>query len=202
VSFLYPEPYYRRLILNAQRKFGISGLSESQDPDEDSDEEELVTIWTLYPGFIDAETFIARVRRYLDQADLEGRPYGAVVLDGIHNLLLEFPLLQADELLWPCVFRLLRSKGIRAVSTFTFFDAEAAHREIETSTRGQSVAEHTELFFHLLVSGCDYSCVLNRDEDDGQVTVKVVTSASEGLRVGAEYDWDAGPMVLRPRIAK
>jgi KaiC/GvpD/RAD55 family RecA-like ATPase len=193
VSFLYSEAYYRKQVKQVELKDQEGGKS--------------TVVWSLYPGFVNAETFVARLRKYLDTAELEGLPFESLVIDGIHNLILEFPLLQADELLWPCVFRIARTRGIRTVCTFTFFDVGADHADVDgriaRDVGARSFAQRTELFFHMLVSGCDYSFDVNREFQPrgSTITVRVANSSSMGLRVGDMYRWlpAKGTLHLLPR---
>jgi hypothetical protein len=62
----------------------------------------------------------------------------------------------------------------------------------------RSFAQRTELFFHMLVSGCDYSLDVNRVFRPAPVvTIRVANSSSSGLRVGDTYQWLAVKGVLR-----
>ena len=105
-----------------------------------------------------------------------GRPtwYTAVLVDGVHNLVLQYPLLEREPLLWPCLYRLFRAEGLDVVSTFTFFKvgrfdcksargAEIEHEMVHADTAGGS--EH--LFFHLLVSSSDHTFLVEGPSPDG-----------------------------------
>jgi hypothetical protein len=123
-----------------------------------------------------------------------------VLIDGIHNLLLEFPLLQADELLWPCIYKLLRARRITTVSTFTFFDVslgtatEGAGRaegraHVPSLAVSSTVAARSELFLHMLVSCCDYSFNLTRTPE-GHVVSEIQATIDGRARRGEAYRWD------------
>jgi KaiC/GvpD/RAD55 family RecA-like ATPase len=160
VSFLFGRDYYLDIASRIFRKrfdwspatfeFGAAALCETLD---------------LYPGLIDAETLIAKVRRAFETAWLEGRPYTAVLIDGVHNLVLQFPLLERESLLWPCLYRFFRSEGVDVVSTFTFFrvarfGAEYSADDLLGEEDRPSIAGSEKLFFHLLVSSSDHSFVV------------------------------------------
>lgn len=184
VSFLYTEPYYRKLATRLLH-------GEASVPDT-------LAVWTLYPGYIDAETFISNLQKHLATAELLGRPFGAVVLDGIHNLLLEFPMLRADDLLWPTLFRLLRSHGIRAISTFSSFDMPGASASARPFDLERAASSH-DAFFPVLASACDYVLEMRRDEPSNgksRSLVSVESSSSDGLRVGDRYLWEADALTL------
>ena len=68
---------------------------------------EHTTVFSLYPGFIDPESVVANLTRELDSADLMGKPYTAVIVDGIHNLMLQYPLLEREPLIWPTLSRVV-----------------------------------------------------------------------------------------------
>jgi hypothetical protein len=194
VSFLYTEPYYRKLATRL-----LHGDASAPDT---------LTVWTLYPGYIEAETFISSLQKQLTTAELLGRPYGAVVLDGIHNLLLEFPLLRADDLLWPTLFRLLRSHALRAVSTYSSFDIDGARapgRPPDAEGTAFSAPQH-EAFFRSLLSSCDYVFEMRRDETSrarARAHVRVESSSTDVLRVGDRYMWENDALTLvQPRASR
>ncbi len=150
VSLLHGKDYYTKIAEEIFRK------RFHKDGDEVSVEEH-VSVLDLYPGYIDPETLVARVRRQMRSAHLEGRPFSAVILDNVHNLLLQFPLLEKEPLLWPTLFRQFRSEGVDTITTFTFFKVALIDRTEEPMLAG---SEH--IFFQLLVSNCDYTFFVER----------------------------------------
>jgi len=165
VSFLYGRDYYARLV---------EQLLTKRFHQRPADLGDYITTLDFYPGFIDAETLVRRVHTELWGGRISGRPYTAVVIDGVHNLLLQFPLLEREPLLWPTLFRLLRVEGIDTITTFTFFSVgrpSAPHVESSLDgtlhiDRGEGLSnviggsEH--LFFQLLVGKCDYTFAVER----------------------------------------
>ncbi len=189
LSFLYDETYYQALVTRLfERRYGWprARRGAAQRPEVD--------VLALYPGFIDSETLVARVRQRLDEGRLSGWPYSAVVLDGVHNLVLQFPLLQGDALLWPTLFRVLRAHGVDAVTTFTFFAADGSG----LGEPGSFVPTESEnLFFHLLVSSCHYTMVVDRQgspTDPPQVTLASSPEPRHGT--SHRFSWDAEAMRL------
>lgn len=188
VSFLYDEDYYHRIVL------GLGSRRSRLNP------RECLVVLPLYPGYLDPETLIERVRRSLRTAQNEGRPFQSVVIDGIHNMLLQFPLLARETLLWPTLFRLLQSEGVTVISTFTFFHIsrplDAPNSKAEELSMVPSEAER--MFHHLLVSNCDYTFLvapLSKLASDGVSIIR--TSSSDGL--GKERDhffWDGSEFHL------
>ena len=158
----------------------------------------------LYPGLIDPETLIAKVRRDLEMAKLAGRPYTSVLVDGVHNLVLQFPLLEKQHLLWPCLYRLFRAEGIDTVSTFTFFKVGSFERRPKFAVDHDDEVVHADtaggsehLFFHLLVSSSDHSFVVQSPSSDGEnvpnrnwVRVKIGSNIDGFRNEPSAFWWD------------
>jgi hypothetical protein len=156
------------------------------------------SVLSFYPGFIDAETVLARFQDKLRSASLHGAPYDAVVIDGLHNVLLQYPLLEKERLLWPAMYRLLRKTGIETVSTFTFFElAQGKEKSVEmsaVSSASQPVIA-SDILMHLLVSSCDYSFLAERSRqrpltsEDVQVTL--VSSIDRVTAAPQQFYWNS-----------
>jgi KaiC/GvpD/RAD55 family RecA-like ATPase len=173
VSFLYGKSYYETIG---------SDLLEHQGQ-KVADIDDHLTVIDLYPGFLDPETLVARIVRALEKGRLQGQPFTAVVIDGIHNMLVQFPLLQHEPLLWPTLYRLFRAQNVDAISTFTFF-------RVPRSGEGplDMVSEEAKVFAHLLVSNCDYSFIVERFESGPFLSVTVASSL-DPVAPGAERLW-------------
>jgi KaiC/GvpD/RAD55 family RecA-like ATPase len=120
VSFLYPRQYYEN-ILNAllkvrQIEYGI--LSTDQRP--------TIEVIHLYPGNYRADQLFNRVDWEFESADLQGDPYSAIIIDGLHNVFLQFPEIEAYTLFWPQFYAALRSRPITIISTHTTFVLQGA----------------------------------------------------------------------------
>jgi hypothetical protein len=170
ISFLYGRDYYHGVVREALlRHFRIGTMR----PRRSVVPERMFSMLDLYPGLIDPETLVAKVRREVEIAKVAGRPYTAVLVDGVHNLVLQYPLLEREPLLWPCLYRLFRAEGLDVISTFTFFkvgrfdrrtarSAAVEHEVVHADTAGGS--EH--LFFHLLVSSSDHTFIVEGPSAD------------------------------------
>ena len=183
VSFLYDRDYYYRIAreMLRTRYRSSAGLEEV---------ETYVTVEDLYPGYLDPETLVNRLRKRIASARLEGRPYTTVVVDGLHNMLLQFPLLANDPLLWPSVFRVLRSEGVSAVSTFTFFQVAMQPEQVFQTARTDIPSAAEQMFHHLLVSNCDYTLLVSR-AGAKQRNVRVYrTTTVDSNRERNEFVWD------------
>ncbi|MEI7732886.1 MAG: ATPase domain-containing protein [Verrucomicrobiota bacterium] len=145
VSFLYPKAYYKRLAARktiAEKGSGIEVLAFS-------------------PGFLRPEDLLGKVARWIEAAELEGRPYTGVLLDGIHNVFLAFPLIQDREMLWPTLYRMLSIKKMTIVTTFTNFVLDGQENfktpeEKEIERRGQTP------LLHALVQGADFYLTIQK----------------------------------------
>jgi KaiC/GvpD/RAD55 family RecA-like ATPase len=181
VSFLYGAEYYTAI---ADELYAARGKKRPGDN---------VSIIDLYPGFLDPETLVARIASALSRARLEGRRFTAVVVDGIHNMMMQFPLLQREPLLWPTLYRLLRAEGVDTISTYTFFRVPA----LSSTARPEAIDLVTDsqvLFSQLLVSNCDYSLIVERNLDKGArpswIEVRVVGSLEPLPRRAEQFTWD------------
>lgn len=210
VSFLYGKRYYEEVVRElARHRFRRPNVGKDFF-------QQHLEVQPFYPGFLDPETLLARIRGCLARAALEGRPFTAAVLDGIHNILLQFPLLLREHLLWPTLYRLFRTEGVSAFSTFTFFsiarlvqklphtegDSKApGYAEHETPRFGDSFAATEHLFYHMLVSSCDYTFVVERPAsfasgyDRNLVRVGIASTADGFGREPSQFYWN--PTELR-----
>jgi hypothetical protein len=195
ISFLYPEAYYSDLGQKISQSKPHRGLGTFQ-----------METWAPYPGFIDAETFVDQVQRRLDRAELSGKPFTGVLLDSIHTLLLEFPLLQADELLWPCLYRILRARKITTVSTFTLFDVSAVTPRVGVKRAdvraaapnlpaSSAATARSEQCLRMLVGASDYTFNVGRTPE-GTVLSEIQATIDARARRGSTYRWDAETMSL------
>jgi len=222
VSFLYGKSYYEKTVSHLlQRRFRVPGSDVSRRLARH------LSILDFYPGFIDPESVVAAIQREIRSGELFGRPYTAVILDGVHNLLMQFPLLEREPLLWPTLYRLFRTKGIETVTTFTFFRLAQINRSASKGFRQQvepfesqswpesgmagSVSQSSRtlsgsenLFFHLLVSSCDYTFLMESVPDGAANTNKngiriQLASSHEGpLNSAPEGWWDPREFRFRP----
>lgn len=113
VSFLYPKEYYdeledKKIVPALERIF--KGIKNRK-----------TTLLTFFPGYLSAEDFINKIIRHLDQAILEGEPFTGILLDGLHNVFLQFKNLQDNDMVWPLLYGILARYNLTVVSTFTNF---------------------------------------------------------------------------------
>lgn len=128
ISFLFDDDYYDNLVRR---------IVEGWQPKRSSEQEVMVRadartqlppprilLDTLrfYPGHLRPEEFLRDISGKLRGAELEGLPFDAVLIDGLHNVPLQFPHLQGSSIFWPILFEILRKQDVSVVTTFTHFD--------------------------------------------------------------------------------
>ncbi|MDP1912112.1 AAA family ATPase [Brevundimonas sp.] len=92
-------------------------------------------VLSLYPGHLMPEDLLGKIARRLQTAALRGLPYTGVLIDGIHNVFLQFPEIERAPGLWPQLYNLLRRKGVSVVITHTDFEVHGG--EDKYSQRGE-----------------------------------------------------------------
>lgn len=122
VSFLYPRPYYDTLLKNLNRLLPQEYKQEySADPSVGSPDlrPSDLEVLTFYPGHLNPEDLFSKIIRRLGQAELEGEPFAGVLLDGVHNVFLQFPRLENYSMVWPMLYDVLRRQDLTVVTTHT-----------------------------------------------------------------------------------
>lgn len=120
VSFLYPKDYYDAVLesLLAVHSLEYPTLGSDAHPD--------LEVIHLYPGNYRADQLFNRIHWELEAAELFGSPYTAIVIDGLHNVFLQFPEIESYALFWPQLYTSLRSRPISIISTHTTFVLQGA----------------------------------------------------------------------------
>lgn len=206
VSFLYPESYYeelRRRILNrfsrereALEDFGF---------DEAAAAEHLTNTPKLgfvhfAPGFLSAEDLYSRLVRALEGARLEGRPYSVVIIDGLHNLALQFPGARDTDVLWPIVYGTLSRANVSTITTFTMLELMESRKSTETDSPEETLFRlRTHLpLLHALVQASDYVIGVSH-ADQGDYYETRVYSAINREPPRESLLWDRGSLeFVRP----
>lgn len=154
VSFLYPKEYYEETFKKLLR-IAFRGLPLDGHPE--------MRVLALTPGFVGGEDFISNVLLEMDRGHLEGWPYTGILLDGLHNTFLQFPLLQGSPIVWPALYSLLSRYNLTIVTTFTTFS--------KTNSPSGSRRDDEELilqgqlpFLHALVQGTDFHLQVEKSQ--------------------------------------
>ncbi len=116
VSFLYPQDYY----MNVAKKLRLAYRHEYFNAMPPLAR---IKVIHLYPGHLRPNDLYNKIEWELDAAELDGEPYTCVVIDGIHNVFLQFPEIEQYTLFWPQIYNSLRSRGVMTITTHTILRA-------------------------------------------------------------------------------
>ncbi len=127
VSFLYPREYYDELLGRLQGRRGgrrdnldkVGALDLEYTNSERTFKPARIEVIHLYPGHLKPNDLFNRIEWELDSAELCGDPYTCVIIDGIHNVYLQFPEIQRNDLFWPQLYNALRYRQIMTITTHT-----------------------------------------------------------------------------------
>jgi len=114
VSFLYPEEYYGEIHGNINKK-----ILNEYPLKGDKRLKSSAKVFHLYPGHLQPNDLFNRIDWELKAAELHGNPYTCVIIDGIHNVYLQFPAIEAYSLFWPQLYNALRSRPVTTITTHT-----------------------------------------------------------------------------------
>jgi len=160
LSFLYPQKYYDDLI------FGKGELYKKINSIYQDLSNPIVEYLIFYPGYISPEDFINKITKKIDQAILEGHPYNGILIDGLHNVFLQFIKLQENDMVWPLLYNILARYDLTVISTFTNFALNDRLLDNDPHSKNkiinQSLPDHMLMqkgmtpFLHALVKASDY----------------------------------------------
>jgi hypothetical protein len=153
ISFLYQQSYYDDLARKVFR-----AIPSNSRPGGKLLGVEIETLH-FYPGFLTPEDFIRKIDEKLGSAELHGAPFNGVLVDGLHNVFLQFPRLQDAPLIWPVLFEMLRKRGVTVVTTHTHFDLDSDINEsrfARFASDVSAIAGRVEPLLHALVSAADF----------------------------------------------
>jgi KaiC/GvpD/RAD55 family RecA-like ATPase len=161
ISFLYPQKYYHELVYEK----GID-LQSKISKTYDKLQQPILDYLIFYPGYISPEDFINKITRKIDQAILEGQPFNGVLIDGLHNVFLQFIRLQDNDMVWPLLYNILARYDLTVVSTFTNFSMNDRLLDDDPNSKNkilnQALPDHMLLqkgmapFLHALVKASDF----------------------------------------------
>jgi hypothetical protein len=144
LSFLYPPEYYSRLssrlaLGSSTRRPGRTYLGDDMPPIQEfsaqPDRSRTETI-SLYPGKLGVENLLAKIEERLTSAEYRGLPFTGVLLDGLHNVFVQYPMLERDSGFWPELYSLLRRRHLTVVTTHTKFDLRDPYHGVRRPTGG------------------------------------------------------------------
>jgi DNA mismatch endonuclease Vsr len=108
-------------------------------------------------GQIRPEDFLTIISQMLDRHELLGWPYDGVMIDGLHNVYLQFPLLEQSEMVWPMLFQMLRTRGLTVVTTHTYFSIDPGVNAMRLDADDvDSARRRAAPLLHALVQATDF----------------------------------------------
>lgn len=160
VSFLYPEEFYKDL----ERKLRL--ILSAEYPDVPTQPASTLEVLHFRPGYLGPEDLFSKLARRLDAAELEGRPCTGVLLDGLHNVFLQFPRLEDTSMLWPMLYSHLRTRDLTVVTTHTTFSVPGSWQEEGT----EYALLKAKPLLHAIVQAADF--FLDISEKRGNIDEK------------------------------
>ncbi|WP_295226025.1 hypothetical protein [uncultured Brevundimonas sp.] len=215
ISFLYQQSYYDDLTrkLRARRRRRPDREDSWYASIEEREPMEFAPLpdrlWTdtieLYPGMLSVEDFLAKVEKRLGAAEMSGFPYTGVLVDGLHNVFVQFPALEKESSFWGMFYNILRRRRVTVVTTHTEFDINARN-ETASGARGLPIAYNFDQaerkiapLLSALISGADYLFELSPSYEVGSPVYRLTPRAMLGDNVGGQaYSWDKRRMQLEP----
>jgi hypothetical protein len=220
ISFLYQSSYYDELTsrLSSRRKGKPNRKATRMGPINKAlrplftpipDRMRTDTI-ELYPGMLSVEDFIAKVDKKLATAESFGLPYTGVLIDGLHNVFVQFPALEAESSFWGMFYNILRRRRLNVVTTHTEFgltgglEQEGMRRANDSGLMVYNFEQAQRKIAPLLsalVSGADYLFELSTHVEGRAVRYRLTPRGSVGYDVGnVTYDWDKNRLRLEGPI--
>jgi hypothetical protein len=82
----------------------------------------------LYPGHLKPDALYSKIEWALRASMLSGDPFTTIIIDGIHNVFLQFPEIEKQTLFWPQLFNLLRTRNLTSIITHTLLSVRVSER--------------------------------------------------------------------------
>ncbi len=151
VSFLYHTSYYRRLAGRIRKTH-----ERPVDRSSTIGDAMILDVIALYPGNLTPEDFLAKVENKLWAAETRGLPYTGILIDGIHNVYVQFPALQADATFWPQLYGTLRRRGLNVITTHTDFELRSNTYPGQPVIDFEHARRRSTPLLSVIVSAADY----------------------------------------------
>ncbi|EDZ45488.1 hypothetical protein RBY4I_696 [Rhodobacterales bacterium Y4I] len=200
VSFLYPETYYNGLISKIRESVYSDMKSGLPRPKFEH------SVLTFYPGYVTPEVLMTKIADELRSSELQGVPYDSVLLDGLHNVFLQFPLLEKNALIWPMLSEMFRRLGVNVVTTHSHFDVLGMEDSPLLSADVKSVAHRSTPLLQAIVNSADYYIdvssayespeVKKRSDRDNLYEVKVATAFGQVVPRSTKLFWNREAMQI------
>jgi KaiC/GvpD/RAD55 family RecA-like ATPase len=151
LSFLYQDDFYREVWRRIGPYRKNDTLARKRVPRVTFD------VRSFSPGYLRPEDFLTIIGNWLDQQELLGWPYDGILIDGLHNVYLQFPYLERSEMVWPMLFEMLRTRGLTVVTTHTYFTIDPGLEAQRLDTDDvESARRRAAPLLHALVQATDF----------------------------------------------
>lgn len=204
VSFLYPETYYnallRKLIRLRTREYA-SVVTPGDMP------KPIIDVIHLYPGGLKPDALFSRIDWALNSAELNGSPFTTIIIDGIHNVFLQFPEIEKYALFWPQLYSVLRTRELDIITTHTMLSLKGEGRgglridDRRSDPLRHALVQKTDFRFDVDIAGDDESDFdmpeLDLDEPyfASHFTVRTVSAIGQALP-RRELCWSREKMIF------
>ncbi|MEY9755798.1 RAD55 family ATPase [Bradyrhizobium yuanmingense] len=195
VSFLYPPEYYEGLL----SRIGDSHADQISFENPVSDLETL----SFYPGFISPEVLVSKIINKIKAAELEGLSFHGVLIDGLHNVFLQFPRLQENALFWPVLYETFRVLGLTVVTTHTHFAVKGMEANSVHSADVNLIAHRVAPLLQAIVNAADFYINVSQSGDDTAVSspIELVSAFAQPVRQ-QPYFWNSQSLVVEIRTKR
>jgi KaiC/GvpD/RAD55 family RecA-like ATPase len=186
ISFLYDESYYITLQEAIAKNLNVDSASRHPAPVIELD------VLSLYPGFLSPEVLMRKIIEKNASRKLSGSGYHGILIDGLHNVFLQFPRLQGSPMLWPTLFEIFRILGATVVTTHTLFTIKGMESIPQVLVDVDAAMHRVGPVLQALVNGADYYLDLSasdRNERGKFFAIEVIAALGQGIRT-APYFWD------------
>lgn len=195
ISFLYESSYYDELLslIVKRRRFDTS--TAKPEP------KILLDVMSFYPGFLPPEVFVGKIVQKLHEAILDGFPFDAVLIDGLHNVFLQFPKLQDALMVWPILLEILRIVGVTVVTTHTHFDVFGMGQGTQIATDVEMANRRVAPLLQALINSADYYIDISpqghRAFDEGKLfKIEIVNAIGQDV-APSKLSWDRAKLYVR-----
>jgi KaiC/GvpD/RAD55 family RecA-like ATPase len=172
LSFLYPPEYYevlqKRLHRGLVTEASVTRLRSFGPVQAEKYVKGIASVRVIHmtPGILHAEDLHSKLLRQLEEGRLSGKPYTAVIVDGLHNLALQFPGASESSNLFPIIYGTLSRANLTTITTFTTLSMESSSGDVAGDIHEESLFRlrvHLPLL-HTLVQASDYVIEVFRKE--------------------------------------
>ncbi len=186
ISFLYQADYYRKLLEKNWETYSLDSLEGSSKPNVEID------TLDLYPGTLMPEILLRKIIDRIEMRKLQGDPWHGILIDGLHNVFLQFPKLQESALFWPTLFETLRTLGPTIVTTHTNFDVKGMARPGQLRADVDLAVQRVAPLLQVLANASDYYLdisAVERGGRSGRFPIEIL-SAIDQPTGGLGYYWN------------